>query len=86
MADKKTLHFILVFLLPFLISKQISTVLTVLQGRYPRAITMQRTRQWQWTDSKATSENVIISFLENKKMQLGLAKKFILLSTIFAWW
>ena len=59
--------FISVFLLLLLTSKQISAVvLAVFQGRYPRAIIMQLIRQSQWTDTKATSEE-LISFLENKK-------------------
>ena len=73
MADKKfeqTLHFVSVVLLPFSTSKQISAVvLAVFQGQYPRAITMQKIRQLQWTDTKATSENLIIPFLKNNKMQ-----------------
>ena len=45
MADKKKLekilHFALFFLFPFLTRKQIHTVvLAVLQGRYPRMITI----------------------------------------------
>ena len=43
--------------------------LTAFQGQYPCAITMQRIIQLQWADIKATSEKVIISFLENKKVQ-----------------
>ena len=71
-----------------LTSKQITDVsLAVFQGRYPRAIIMQPNRQFQWTDTKATSENLIIFFLENNKVQQGLTKKIILfLSTIFTWW
>ena len=74
MTDKKkfeqTLHFISVFLLPFLTSKYISAlVLAVFQGLYSHAIIMQPIRQLQWIDAKATSENLIISFLENNKVQ-----------------
>ena len=71
-----------------LTSKQITDVsLAVFQGRYPRAIIMHPIRQFQWTDTKATSENLIIFFLENNKVQQGLTKKIILfLSTIFTWW
>ena len=48
---------------------------------------MQPNRQFQWTDTKATSENLLIFFLENNKVQQGLTKKIILfLSTIFTWW
>ena len=56
MADKKkfeqTLHFVPVFLLPFLTSKQIfAVVLAVFQSRYPCTIIMQLIRQFQWTDT-----------------------------------
>ena len=42
------------------------SILAVLQGRYLRLITMQPIRQLLWTDVKAPSKNLIISFLENK--------------------
>ena len=88
-ANKKkfeqTLYFVSMFLLPFSTSKQISAVvLALFQGQYPRTITMQLIRQLQWTDTKATSENLTIYFLENTKAQQRLTKKFILFSsTIF---
>ena len=66
----RNFKFYFVFLLPFLTSKQISiVVLIVFQRRYPRTITIQTIRQLQWTDTKATSENFIISFLKNNKLQ-----------------
>ena len=79
-ANKKkfeqTLYFVSVFLLPFSTSKQLSAVvLALFQGQYPRAITMQLIRQLQWTDTKATSENLTIYFLENNKAQQRLTKK-----------
>ena len=50
------------FLLPFLTTKQISAVVSAaFQDRYPRTVTMQAIRQLQWTNTKATSENLIIS-------------------------
>ena len=59
---EQTLHFVSLFLLPFLTNKQISAVVSAaFQGRYPRAVTMQVIRQLQWTNTKATSENLIIS-------------------------
>ena len=67
---EQTVHFVSVFLLPFLTSKQISAVvLAVFWGRYLRMITIQPIRQLQWTDINATFENLIIFFLENNKMQ-----------------
>ena len=89
-ADKKkfeqTLHLVSVFLLQFFTSKQMSVVvLVVLQDRYLRATTIQPITKLQGTDAKTTSENLIISFLENKKVHEGLTKKRILfLSTTFA--
>ena len=50
-------------------SNQIApAVLEVSQGRYPGAITVRPIRQLQWTDSKTTSKNLIISFLDNNKV------------------
>ena len=67
---EQTLHFASVFLLPFLTSKQIyDVVLAVVQGRHPRAITMLLIRQFRWADTKASSENLIISFLKGNKVQ-----------------
>ena len=67
MADKKSSN---------KLYKQISAVvLAVFQGQYLRRITMQPIRQLQWTDIKATSEILIISFLENNKVQYRLNKK-----------
>ena len=73
MTDKEkldqTLHFVF-FLVTLLTSKQISIlVLIVFRGGYPRTITIQPIRQLQWTDTKAASENLIASFLENSKLQ-----------------
>ena len=63
-------HFISVFLLLFLVSKQISVlVLAVFQSRYLRVITIQPIRQLQSTGTKVTSENLIISFLKNNMLQ-----------------
>ena len=89
-ADEKkfeqTLHLVSVFLLHFLQASKMSVVvLVVFQDRYLRATTIQPIRQLQGTDAKATSENLIISFLENEKVQEGLIKRLILfLSTTFA--
>ena len=74
-ADKKkfeeTSRFVcFFFLLPFSRRKQISTVvLAAFQGQYLRTITITLIWQLQWTDAKATLENVINSFLENSKLQ-----------------
>ena len=68
----KKLHvlFFFFFLLPFSRRKQISTVvLAAFQGQYLRTITITLIWQLQWTDAKATLENVINSFLENSKLQ-----------------
>ena len=61
-----TLHFVSVFLLPLSTSKQTSStvVLAVFQDQHPCM-----TKQLQWTDIKATLENLTISFLENSKVQ-----------------
>ena len=42
--------------------------------RFPRAIQIQPIMQLQWTDTKTTSENFIIYFLETNKVQYGLTK------------
>ena len=78
-------HFVSVFLLSFSTSKQISTVaLAVFPDQYSRMITIRTIRQLQWTDTKAASENLIISFLENNKLQQRLTWKLILfLSTTY---
>ena len=74
MADKKkfeqTLHLFNCSNVLLLTSKQTSAVVfAVFYGLYSRAITMQPIRQMQWTNTKATSENLIFSFLENNKVQ-----------------
>ena len=52
-----------------------NVVLTVSQGRYPCTITMHPIRQMQWTYTKATSVNLMTSFLENNNVQQGLTNK-----------
>ena len=65
------------FLWPFLTNKQISAVVSAaFQGRYPRAVTMQAIRQLQWTNTKATSENLIISFSGKQQGAVKSDQKF----------
>ena len=65
----------------FLTRKQISVVAlaVVFQGRCPRAIIMQPIRKLQWTDTKASSGNLIISFMETTRCSEDWPKTYSLL-------
>ena len=52
-----------------------AVVLGVFQVRYAWTFIMQPIRQLQWTTTKATAENLILSLLKNNRVQEGLTEK-----------